>query len=116
MPDRRDPRSILPLVLAVAGVLLILGAVLWVLNPFGLPQAASATNPGSTTPFPEIKRVGLADARAAYETKSAVFVDVRGDPYYSEGHIPGALSIPLNDITRRLNELSPKDWIIPYCT
>lgn len=116
MSNRRDPRSILPVVLAAAGVILILGAALWYLNPFGLPQDALATTPALAIPYPEVKRVNLADARAAYEMKSAVFVDVRGDPYYTEGHIPGALSIPLNDLIQHLDELNPKDWIIPYCT
>lgn len=36
-------------------------------------------------------------------------IDVR-EPYeYKEGHIPGSKLIPLGQLTRRLNELGPKD-------
>lgn len=66
--------------------------------------------------YPEIPRVSLEKAKAGFDTKSAVFVDVRGSASYAVSHIPGALDIPLEDIETRLNELDPDQWIIPYCT
>ena len=67
-------------------------------------------------PYPDIKRIKLGDAKAAFELNSAVFVDVRGEPYFSEGHIPGALSMTYDELSSRMGELDKKAWIITYCT
>jgi rhodanese-related sulfurtransferase len=61
-----------------------------------------------------VPRVSLADAKAAYETGGAVFVDVRDAESYAQSHIPGALSIPLSELPNRIGELNPSDWIITY--
>ena len=45
-----------------------------------------------------------------------MFVDVRDIASYQQSHIPGALSIPLDELASRKNELNPNDWIITYCT
>jgi rhodanese-related sulfurtransferase len=45
-----------------------------------------------------------------------VFVDVRSQASYDLGHIPGSLSIPLDQLPGRLGELNQNDWIITYCT
>lgn len=117
MAKHKKPYQIWPLVMLIIGSFLIVGAVVgFVLT---LKQSAPETTPttsGERIPYPEIPRVSLKDARAAYELKTAIIVDVRGEPYYSEGHIPGALSIPLDDLPDRLNEFKTQDWIITYCT
>ena len=116
MPNRRQQKSIWPLVLVIVGVALIGGALIWAASlP---PEEGPLPEPtaGIAIPFPEVPRVSLADARAAYETNAAVFVDVRGEPFYSERHITGALSIPEEDLPAGLDALEPTDWIIPYCT
>jgi rhodanese-related sulfurtransferase len=41
---------------------------------------------------------------------------VRGDPYYSEGHIPGAISMTQEEMATRMGELDKNAWIITYCT
>jgi phage shock protein E len=49
--------------------------------------------------------------------EGATLVDVRTDFEYREGHLPGALNIPHDQITSRLNEL-PSDKARPvvlYC-
>ena len=112
----RTGRSILPIVIIAAGLIILLGAGLWLLNPMEPLAASTPTSPAAPIPFAEIPRVRLPDAKAAYDLKNAVFIDVRGEPFYSEGHIPGALSIPLTELADRLGELKPSDWIIPYCT
>jgi ArsR family transcriptional regulator len=63
-----------------------------------------------------VPRVTLAEAKAALDDGTAIFVDVRGDDVYALSHIPGAVSIPLNDLETRLDELDPEQWIITYCT
>ncbi len=78
-------------------------------------SAATSAVP-SDVPYPDVIRVTVGNARAAQELKQAVFVDVRTKEQYDQSHIPGALSIPLSDFAGRLNELSPDQWIITYCT
>jgi hypothetical protein len=68
------------------------------------------------TPFPEITRVGLEEAKTAYDEDTAVFLDVRGEGYYEESHIPGTVYINLVDLEENLYLLDRGDWIIPYCT
>jgi hypothetical protein len=81
-----------PLVLIGAGVLLILAGLAWVfLNQPASPE--QTTMPASVS---QVERVSLADAKKA--------------------HIPGALLIPLNELTTQLSELDPASWIITYCT
>lgn len=109
-------RSLSPIALLAAGLILIIGAAVFLV--FNLKEQPSAQSPTQEPglPYPDIKRVSLADAKAAFDLKEAVFVDARDAASYAQGHIPGALSIPADELTSRLNELSPKDWIITYCT
>jgi len=113
MARRQNTRSIWPIILIAAGAVLLVGALIWLLSQNGAEQppvvSASQQDQG-------IRRVSLADARAAWVNGSAVFVDVRGEQFYDAGHIPGAVSLPLEELPSRLNELNPDDWIITYCT
>jgi rhodanese-related sulfurtransferase len=45
----------------------------------------------------------------------AVVVDVRPAEEYRSGHIPGALSIPVGQLDRRLSELPARKEIVAYC-
>jgi 3-mercaptopyruvate sulfurtransferase SseA len=107
--NRKNP---LPWFLITGGLLLVLVGLVWVmLNrpviPMRTPTPASVA---------QVQRVSLADAKAAFDAKKAVFLDVRDNSSYTAGHIPGALSIPLTDLPTRKGELDPKMWIITYCT
>ena len=42
-------------------------------------------------------------------------LDVRPREEYDQGHLPGAVNLPLPDIARRLNELPAKREIVAYC-
>lgn len=44
-----------------------------------------------------------------------VILDVRPALEYAQGHIPGARSMPVDELKVRLNELSPTQEIIAYC-
>jgi hypothetical protein len=79
-------------------------------------QATSVPSQVESIPYPDVPRVSLIDAKAAYDQGSAVFLDVRGMSDYQAEHITGAISIPETQIESRLNELNPQDWIITYCT
>ncbi len=42
-------------------------------------------------------------------------VDVRPPEEYAEGHLPGAISIPLADLEKHLDQLVPAREIVAYC-
>jgi DNA-binding transcriptional ArsR family regulator/rhodanese-related sulfurtransferase len=44
-----------------------------------------------------------------------VVLDVRPSTEYEQGHITGARSIPVDELTTRLAELSPDQEIVAYC-
>jgi 3-mercaptopyruvate sulfurtransferase SseA len=114
--QKKKNRAALPVVFISIGLLLVVAAVIWVLpqNPKTSTPAPQALATENT--YPEIQRVGLADARAAFDNGTAVFVDVRDAASYSESHVTGALSIPLAELEGRKNELTRSQWIITYCT
>jgi 3-mercaptopyruvate sulfurtransferase SseA len=111
--SKRTRSSQGPLLVVGGGILLIAVAVVLALQP----GTASGTGP---TPLPVdpdgVARVRLAEAKAAFDDGTAVFLDVRYADDYAAGHIPGAASIPLGELEGRLGEIDPDDWIITYCT
>ena len=52
---------------------------------------------------------------AAVKAGSVTVVDVRPREEYDAAHIPGALSIPLAELSARLDELPPNNEIVAYC-
>ncbi len=102
-------------VVLVGGLMLIVAVVVLVVQA-QQPEQSSAANQNPNIPYPEVERISLQDAKAAYDAGTAVFVDVRGDDSYNTGHIPGALSIAEAEMENRFSELNPNDWIITYCT
>lgn len=46
---------------------------------------------------------------------TATVIDVRPVEEYNAGHIPGAVSIPLEELEARLSELPPTAPIVAYC-
>ena len=98
-----------PLIMIIGGLLLLAGAIYLVV---------SANNPPaqSNIPYPEIKRVSLSDARKAYDSQSALFIDVRDADSFTSSHIPGAINIPQDQLLSHLEELTSARWIITYCT
>ena len=118
--------------IGLIGLIIIGGAL--IISPLIAPAAPPAAPTGALTraltpvilsttntapdnvPNPDVIRVTVGNARAAQDLKQAVFVDVRSAEQYAQSHIPGALSIPLNDFEGRLSELNHDQWIITYCT
>ena len=113
---KQQNRAIFPIILVVAGVLFLVGAVVSVLLLSSPGNQLPADVPSAEGSYPQVARVDLAQAKSAYDSGTAVFVDVRDQEYFDNGHIPGAVSIPLGEIQDRLDELDANDWIILYCT
>jgi rhodanese-related sulfurtransferase/predicted transcriptional regulator len=49
------------------------------------------------------------------EAGEAIVVDVRPEEEYAAGHIPGAISIPMNSLADRLSELPTELEVVAYC-
>jgi hypothetical protein len=112
----RKRSSPLPVYLAIGGGLLLLVVAILLATQSGSPTAAPtlASSGGAVGGNPEIARVTLSDAKAAFDANSAVFLDVRDTDSYSISHIPGAKNIPLANLLPRLGELDKTQWIITY--
>jgi hypothetical protein len=106
----------LPIILIAGGLLFLIGAGVYY---FGIFRQVAVPEPAIQViedTYENIPRVSLTDAKAAYDTRSAVFVDVRDNQSYAQRHVSGALSIPLTELPDRVKELNANDWIITYCT
>jgi hypothetical protein len=108
---KKQSSSILPILMIGLGAVLFVAFLVWA--AINSERNVSSAAQG---PYPNIARVTLADAKAALDQKTAVFLDVRDAGSFDAGHIPGALNIPIADVQQRAGELSPSDWIITYCT
>ena len=83
--------------------------VTWIVPASAAPQADELASPKL--------RIEWTEFRKLYDSKRAVVIDVRGDPSFEAGHIPGARSVPLDQIERRAAELKKLGKpIVLYCT
>lgn len=83
---------------------------------FSLPFAAPAQYavPQSAEAVP---RMTMSDFKALIDRNGVVTVDVRSLADYRLGHIPGATSIPLNEVAARVDELRALGKpTVTYCT
>ncbi|MCW8309217.1 metalloregulator ArsR/SmtB family transcription factor [Acidiphilium sp. PA] len=62
-----------------------------------------------------LEPVSRADLLARLETGGVLLLDVRPEDEFSQGHLPGALNIPLADLDRNIGTLPRDQPIIAYC-
>jgi rhodanese-related sulfurtransferase len=61
-------------------------------------------------------RISWNDFKKLYDARGLVLIDVRSDESFETGHIPGARSIPLPDVEKKIGELRRlKKPIVLYC-
>jgi rhodanese-related sulfurtransferase/DNA-binding transcriptional ArsR family regulator len=63
----------------------------------------------------DTEEIDVADLLARARAGEVVVLDVRPEPEYTAGHLPGAVHIPLTDLERRLAELPADREIVAYC-
>ena len=63
----------------------------------------------------ELEPVTQAELRKLVREGDVTVIDVRPGDEYEAGHIPGALSIPVSELQRRLRELPKRREVIAYC-
>ena len=62
------------------------------------------------------KAISVSDARAMMQSSSNVLVvDVRTSQEYAQGHLQGAINIPLSDLPLRIGGLGQNRPILVYC-
>jgi len=62
-----------------------------------------------------VEAIGRAELIARLERGDVVVVDLRPNREFDAGHLPGAVSIPLDELEARLGELPDDVEVIAYC-
>ena len=101
--------------------------ILWVAGQLGTPGASVAEQTrGCLAEVDRIRRGYFAD-RDSFEPVSredllervasglVTVLDVRPQDEFGQGHLPGAVNIPLGELQDRLAELDPDREVIAYC-
>jgi rhodanese-related sulfurtransferase/DNA-binding transcriptional ArsR family regulator len=63
----------------------------------------------------EFEAISAADLRERLRSNDVILLDVRPQAEYQAGHIPGAISMPYNEVEDRLAELPTDKTIVAYC-
>ena len=63
----------------------------------------------------EFECISADELRARLRRGEAVLLDVRPHHEYQAGHLPGAMSVPLDELERRLSELPADKTVVAYC-
>ncbi|HDQ34832.1 MAG TPA: rhodanese-like domain-containing protein [Chloroflexi bacterium] len=61
------------------------------------------------------RNLSVAEVHALYTDPDVTVIDVREAWEYAEGHIPGALLLPLDQLPARLNEIPTDQMVIFVC-
>ena len=63
----------------------------------------------------EFERISAAELRVRLHNDEVFLLDARPQVEYAAGHIPGAVSMPLEELERRLDELPVDMPVVAYC-
>ena len=63
----------------------------------------------------ELEPVSIKELRRRMREGDITVIDVRPEQEYLAGHIPGALSIPVAQLKRRLGEIPKRNDVVAYC-
>jgi 3-mercaptopyruvate sulfurtransferase SseA len=98
---------------AIAFVVSVLTLV--VMIPAGAGAAEQKQDQDEDTSSPSL-RIGWDEFKKLYDAGAIEIIDVRGDVFFESGHIPGARSIPLEQVGKRVTELRrSKKPVVLYC-
>lgn len=122
--DRRDPFVTPEQWLRVVAVLLLLCAALLAGRAWAGDAAATATTSAAPAPaaapgaaasqVPLVTQDALL-ARQAKKDPNLFLLDVRTPQEYAEGHVPGAVNVPHDQLASRLAEVPKDKDVVLYC-
>mgnify|MGYP001442404164 FL=1 len=85
-------------------------------EPTKQPAAASQADNHSHTDDKSIPRITLEEAKKAFDTGTAIFVDTRDSSSYSFSRIKGAIHLPMSEFATGWQKISKGKKIIAYCS
>ncbi len=89
----------------IAIVVVLFGAVLFLANPTG-----------ETSVIATIQKISASDYVDSYQANTShILLDVRTPEEFAEGHIAGAVNIPVQELEQRLSEVPDDKEIVVYC-
>lgn len=84
------------------------------MSPLICPRRAMTVAGGNLPTMPEIPEIDVAELVAAREA-GVVLIDVREPEEYSSAHVPGAVLIPLGQVTDRVSEVPTEGTVYIIC-
>ena len=63
----------------------------------------------------EFEQISAGELWIRLRNQEVILLDVRPYPEYRAGHLPDAVSIPIDELERRLNELPEDKTVVAYC-
>jgi rhodanese-related sulfurtransferase len=63
----------------------------------------------------EFEPIAVSELWQRLRNQEVILLDVRPYPEYAAGHLPGAVSMPIDELERRLKELPPGKTVVAYC-
>jgi phage shock protein E len=70
----------------------------------------------ATASFVTAKSTSSGGTARELVARGAVLLDVRTPEEFREEHVPGAVNVPLQELTARLGEVGPRDrTVVVYC-
>jgi rhodanese-related sulfurtransferase len=63
----------------------------------------------------EFEQISVDELRNRLRAGEVILLDVRPQVEYQAGHLPGAVSLPIDELEHRLNELPVGKQIVAYC-
>lgn len=116
----------IPIVVGVAVVAIIVFAILSLENrqpvaaavpgDISVPIVTAQPRPTTQIPYPDVPRVSVTDMKAMMDSGEGILVDVRSKAAYDQSHAAGAISIPEEEMSARMNELPRDKDVVLYCT
>jgi 3-mercaptopyruvate sulfurtransferase SseA len=64
----------------------------------------------------DVPRISLAEAKKAFDEKSAVIIDARPEATYNTEHIAGAINIPFGEQDKMMDKVPKGRKLIIYCS
>lgn len=63
----------------------------------------------------DLESIGMAELRRRMTLGEAVVIDVRPADEFAAGHLPGAISIPMAELAKRMSGLPKQSEVVAYC-
>jgi 3-mercaptopyruvate sulfurtransferase SseA len=79
----------------------------------GLAMAGAAAQ---VDPNAGVTRITVDELKKLLKAGTVILVDVRSAEGYKAGHLPGSISIPVNDVPEKSKSLPKDKTIVTYCS